>query len=85
MLHAENASLFFLSYSFFGVSYFAVFCGCSWQIDKAKRHVLVHFIGYNKRYDEWLPYNSERLREIQPAEPSAVESDGNHWARYDAP
>ena len=27
-----------------------------------QKEVLVHFDGWNSRFDVWLPYNSEKLR-----------------------
>ncbi|XP_041360904.1 PHD finger protein 20-like protein 1 [Gigantopelta aegis] len=32
------------------------------DIDFEDKLVLIHFEGWNQRYDEWIPFNSERLR-----------------------
>lgn len=34
------------------------------EIDHKERKVKVHFEGWNARYDEWLPMDSERLRPL---------------------
>ncbi|XP_066268099.1 PHD finger protein 20-like protein 1 isoform X1 [Branchiostoma lanceolatum] len=32
------------------------------EVDYEEREILVHFEGWNHRYDEWLPFDSERIR-----------------------
>lgn len=35
------------------------------EIDWDELEVLVHFENWNAKFDEWLPFNSDRLRPIQ--------------------
>ena len=32
------------------------------RVDVKERKVLIHFEGWNHRYDEWISFDSERLR-----------------------
>ena len=34
------------------------------QVDHEEREVLIHFEGWNTRYDEWISCNSFRLRQL---------------------
>lgn len=32
------------------------------RVDEKEKKVLIHFEGWNHRYDEWIAFGSERLR-----------------------
>lgn len=34
------------------------------QVDWSGHRVLIHFDGWNQRYDEWISMNSDRLRQV---------------------
>ena len=34
------------------------------NIDEEKKFVLIHFEGWNQRYDEWMEMDSDRLRPL---------------------
>ena len=38
------------------------------KLDRRKRGVLVHFEGWNSRFDEFIPIGGERLRHLSKAE-----------------
>jgi c-di-GMP-binding flagellar brake protein YcgR len=47
--------------------HFIVFIVCRYQakivdIDEEEHMVMIHFDGWNQRYDEWIKMNSEKLR-----------------------
>lgn len=42
----------------FCIRYSAKIC----RVDDKEKKVLIHFEGWNHRYDEWISFDSERLR-----------------------
>eukprot|EP01050_Picozoa_sp_SAG11_P007286 SAG11_NODE_601_length_8254_cov_12.333047_2_plen_445_part_00 len=57
------------------------------EVNKAKRKVKVHYQGWKARWDEWLPYTSDRLRndEMQEDEAEPVDEEPPAAAAAPAP
>ena len=34
------------------------------KVDHKKKKILIHFEGWNSRYDEWVPFDSKKIRAL---------------------
>ena len=48
------------------LSFFDRYLASILEVDEDDKDLLVHFEGWNQRYDEWIDFGSDRLRPLTP-------------------